>query len=474
MIIPKYTKKEIAHLQEAVHEKILGSWSCNADLDKEVKIFTAGEGCWLYDIHGRKILDTFSSLITTAVGHGRIEIGEAMLEQMKSLEFFPIYHDGFTVPQIKLAEKLAEIAPGDLEVTCFVNSGSEANEFAIKMARQYFWQTGQPNRTKVIARRGSYHGTTIGTTAVTGFATLRTVSTPVPGCLFAPQVKCSQCEFGLKYPSCKLCCLKGLEKLIQSEGPDTIAAIIMDPLPGSDSGYPLAPKEYIQGVRRLCDKYGILLIFDEVQTGFGKTGYWFACEYYGVVPDFLVASKAITSGYQPLGAVITKKRIADVFKQGPGSEFRSGSTYGGHTLACVAALKNLEIFEREHLVEHARDLGKYITKRFKELKKYSIVDTISGLGTLWAIELKSDKPIGIRIHDCCGEIPESARRCAECAGSIGAWIRNWCWENGMILRNNGNMLVIAPALVMTYEKFDMVMDFLHQGIQAAMKHFKIK
>ena len=155
MIIPKYSKKEIAHLQKAVHEKILGSWICNEDLDKEVKIFTAGEGCWLYDINGRKILDTFSSLITTAVGHGRIEIGEAMLEQMKSLEFFPIYHDGFTVPQIKLAEKLAEIAPGDLEVTCFVNSGSEANEFAIKMARQYFWQTGQPNLTKIIDRRGS-------------------------------------------------------------------------------------------------------------------------------------------------------------------------------------------------------------------------------------------------------------------------------------------------------------------------------
>ena len=170
MIIPKYSKKEIKQLEKSVHEKILGSWISNEDLDKEVKIFTAGEGCWLYDIHGRKILDTFSSLITTAVGHGRVEIGEAMLEQMKSLEFFPIYHDGFTVPQIKLAEKLAEIAPGDLEVTCFVNSGSEANEFAIKMARQYFWQTGQPNRTKVIARRGSYHGTTIGTTAATGFA----------------------------------------------------------------------------------------------------------------------------------------------------------------------------------------------------------------------------------------------------------------------------------------------------------------
>ena len=150
-----------------------------------------------------------------------------------------------------------------------------------------------------------------------------------------------------------------------------------------------------------------------------------------------------------MGAVITKKKIADVFKQGPGSEFRTGSTYGGHTLACVAALKNLEIFEREHLVEHARDLGKYITKRFKELKKYSVVDFISGIGTLWAIELKSDTP-------------------------IGTWIRDWCWENGMILRNNGNMLVIAPALVMTYEEFDLVMEFLHKGIQAAMKHFKIK
>ena len=449
MIIPKYTKKEIEHLKKAVHEKILGSWICNEDLDKEVKIFTAGEGCYIYDINGRKILDTFSSLITTAVGHGRTEIRDAIAKQMDSLEFFPIYHDGFTVPQIKLAEKLAELAPGDLEVSCFVNSGSEANEFAIKMARQYFWQIGQPNRKKIIARRGSYHGTTIGTTSVTGFADLREVSEPVPGCLFAPQVKCSQCEFGLKYPSCNLCCLRSLEKLIVSEGPETVAAIIMDSLPGSNSGYPLAPKEYIKGVRELCDKYGILLIFDEVQTGFGKTGYWFACQYYGVVPDFMDVSKAITSGYQPLGAVITKKKIADVFKQGPGSEFRTGSTYGGHTLACVAALANIEIFEKEHLVEHAAKLGKYIAKRFKELKQYSVVDTISGIGTLWAIELKSDKP-------------------------IGTWIRDWCWENGMILRNNGNMLVIAPALVMTTEEFDKVMEFLHNGIKAGMKHFKLK
>ena len=246
----------------------------------------------------------------------------------------------------------------------------------------------------------------------------------------------------------------------------------MDSLPGSNSGYPLAPKEYIQGVRKLCDKYGILLIFDEVQTGFGKTGYWFACEYYGVVPDFLDVSKAITSGYQPLGAVITKKKIADVFKQGPGSEFRSGSTYGGHTLACVAALKNLEIFEREHLVEHARDLGKYITKRFKELKKYSVVDFISGIGTLWAIELNPAKATSACTRG--GAKNEAAMPCDECVGSIGTWIRDWCWENGMILRNNGNMLVIAPALVMTYEEFDMVMDFLHKGILAAMKHFKLK
>ncbi len=455
MILPKYTPEEIARLKKDGREKVLGHWMCNEDLDKCLKIFTAGEGCDIYDIEGNKYLDTFSSLITNACGHCRKEIKEAVMKQMDSLEFFPNYHDGFAVPLIELAAKLAEIAPGDLGVTFFLNSGSEANETAVKMARQYFWQTGRKGKYKVIARRGSYHGTTLAATSFTGFSALREPVEPLLfGTLFAPQVKCSTCELGLEKSTCGMACLKALETLIKSEGPDTVAALIMDPLPGSNSGYPMPPDGYLQGVRALCDKYDILLIFDEVQTGFGKTGKWFACELWNVVPDILTVSKAITSGYLPLGAAITTQKIASVFNQGPGSEFRSGSTYGGHTLSCAAALANLKIFEDEHLVERAAETGKYIRAGLEKLFEYPIVGDVQGIGTLWAVELMADrktrKPLSV---------------------DAGSWIRDWCWDNGMILRNNRNMLVIAPALIITKEEVDRVMDFLRRGIRAAIEHF---
>ncbi len=455
MKLPVYPTEKKEQLKKDARKYILGHWMSNEDLDKALKIFTAGEGCDIYDIDGNKYLDTFSSLITNACGHGREEIRKAIDEQIQALEFFPNYHDGFTVPLIELAAKLAEIAPGDLEVTFFLNSGSEANETAVKMARQYFWQTGRKDRYKVISRRGSYHGTTLAATSWTGFSALREPVEPLLfGNLFAPQVKCGKCEFGLERNSCSLQCLKGLETLVKSEGPDTIAAIIMDPLPGSNSGYPMPPDGYMQGVRRLCDEHDIILIFDEVQTGFGKTGKWFACEHFGVTPDILTVSKAITSGYLPLGAAITTEKIAGVFNRGPGSEFRSGSTFGGHTLSCAAALANLEIFEKEHLVERAAEIGVYIKNRLDELFKYPIVGDIQGIGTLWAIEMMADR-------DSRRELPVDA----------GRFVRDWCWENGMILRNNRNMLVIAPALIITREEVDRMMDFLHRGIQAAICNF---
>ena len=449
-----FTDAEKARLKASARKHVLGHWMDNADLDKGVKIFTHGKGCRITDIDGNEFIDTFSNLVTCAIGHGREEIRLAIDEQLKALEFFPNYHDGFSAPLVKLAEKLAEIAPGDLEVTFFLNSGSEANETAVKMARQYFWQNGQKGRYKVISRRCSYHGTTLAATSWTGFSALREPVEPLmPGSIYAPQVKCSECEMGLKLPGCNMACLRELERIVVSEGPDTIAAIIMDPLPGSNSGYPVPPKGYLQGVRDLCDKYGILLIFDEVQTGFATTGKWFACEHFGVTPDILDVSKSITSGYAPLGACITTQKIASAFSE-PGKEFRSGSTYGGHGISCAAALANIEIMEREHLVERAAELGKKIREKLTELMEFDVVGDIQGMGTLWAIELMDDR--------------EKRTKLAE---PYGVFIRDWCYEHGMILRNNGNMLVIAPPIVITDEELDLVMNNLRQAIQAAMKHF---
>lgn len=458
MQLPKFTDNEIQQLEKTARERIITHWASNEDIARDPKIFIGGEGCYLYDIHGRKYLDTFSSLITTAVGHGRKEIKAAIDRQLEMLEFFPSYHDGFTVPLIKLADKIAEIMPGNLEVCFFLNSGSEANESALRAARQYHWARGKAHKYKVIARRGSYHGTTLGTASYTGFTGLRECFEPLlPGALFAPQVKCSECELGCDPSTCGLRCLKAVENIIKWENPETISAMIMDPLPGSNSGYPIPPDGYLQGIRELCDKYDIILIFDEVQTGFGKTGKWFACENWGVTPDIMSISKALTSGYLPLGMMITTKKIASVFNEKPGAEFRSGSTYGGHTLSCVAALANIEIMERENLVERAGEIGKYFTKKFAELKaKNRIIGEVHGMGTLWALKLVADRDSDKKL-----------------TVDVGTFIRNWCWKHGMIMRNNQNILVIAPALVITNEEIDTVVDYLDKAIPAAMEHFKL-
>lgn len=457
MELQEFSEKEKQQLQKNALEHVIVHWASNEDLAKEPKVFTAGEGCYIYDIHGNKYLDSFSSLITSIFGHGRPEMKQAVMEQMDRIAFFPNYHDSFTVPLLQLAEKLAEIMPGDLEVSFFVNSGSEANETALKMARQYHWANSEPHRYKVIARKRSYHGTTLGITSYTGIPALRECVEPlIPGALFVDPVNFYDCASGLDQSSYVLTCLKTLEEMIQWENPDTISAMIMDPIPGSNSGYPIPPDGYLQGVRELCDKYGILLVFDEVQTGFGKTGKWFACEHWNVTPDIMSVSKALTAGYLPLGVMTTTKKIAEVFNKEPGSEFRSGSTYGGHPVSCAVALATIDIMEKEEVVEQAAATGRYLKTELEKLYQYKIVGNVSGIGMIWAIELVADRDTNTKFD------PKL---------NVGTFIRDWCWEHGMILRNNGNMLVIAPALVMTREEVDIILGQLNEAIPIAMKHF---
>lgn len=453
-----YSEQHIEQLRDDAKNFVIPHYANNAELQKEPKIFTHGQGCYVYDIKGKKYLDTFASLLTTICGHHRQEIKQAVLEQMDKLEFWPNYVDQFTIPLIELAKKINEIMPGDLSVSFFVNSGSEANETAIKMARQYHYENGQPHRYKVIARRYSYHATTLGGTSVTGIPWFREYFEPlIPGCLFAPAARCCDCELGARYPECELACLKAMQKMIEWEGPQTISAIIMDPIPGSNIGYPLPPDGYLKGVRELCDKYGILLIFDEVQTGFGKTGKWFACEHWDVVPDIITIGKGFTGGYIPLGAAVTTTKVAQRFKD-PGHELRSGSTYGGHTLACAATLANINLIQKDKLVEKAAKTGLYLKSKLEELYKYPIVGDVRGIGMLWAVELMADRKIKKKFDPKIG---------------VGTFIRRWCWDNGMILRNNGDILVYAPALIMSEQEIDLMLNLTEKAIQEAIKHYAI-
>jgi len=454
----QWTEAEKAQLAQDALDYIIPHFASNAELAKGPKIFTRGEGCYVYDMDGRKYFDSFATLLTTICGHCRAEVTQAVREQMELLEFFPNYVDTFTVPLIKLARKLAEIMPGDLSVSFFVNSGSEANETALKMARQYHVERGERGRFKVIGRKDSYHATTLGGTSVTGLTWFREYFEPlIPGSLFASAARERDCPQGMTSRQYAEKCLQDLEDMIEFETPETIAAMIMDPIPGSNTGYPLPPEGYMEGVRELCDKHGIVLIFDEVQTGFGKTGNWFACEFWDVAPDIMTIGKGFTGGFIPLAATVTTPKIADVFRGKPGCELRSGSTYGGHTVACAATLANIEIIEREDLVRGAAEKGAYLREKLDALqRKYAIVGEISGIGLLWAVRLVADRET---------MAPFAADL------EVGSWIREWCYRNGVILRNNGDILVLAPSLVISREEIDMLVDLMDQAIGGAAAKF---
>lgn len=448
----EWTDAEKAQLREDAIDLIIPHFASNAELSKGPKVFVRGEGCFVWDLDGNRYFDSFATLLTTVCGHVRAEVTSAVKEQMELLEFFPNYVDAFTVPLIELARKLKQLMPGDLGVSFFVNSGSEANETALKMARQYHLERGEPHRFKFIARRDSYHATTLGAGAVTGLRWFREYFEPLmPGALFVNAARRRDVPEGMSEADYTAHLLAEIEKLIGDEGAQTIAGFIMDPLPGSNTGYPLPPEGYLQGVRELCDRHGILLIFDEVQTGFGHTGKWFFCEHGGVTPDIMTVGKGFTGGFIPLAATVTTPRVAEVFRRGPGTELRSGSTYGGHTVACAATLANIGIIESENLVENARLQGEYLKSRMDQMREqHPIVGTASGIGLLWALQLDVDPKLG-----------------------VGTWIRDWCYSHEMILRNNGDILVLAPSLVLTRDEADFMLDHMEEAIVAAQEHYGV-
>jgi len=451
--------KEIRQLQKDAARLIIPHFASNAELAKGAKIFVRGEGCYVYDAAGKKYFDSFATLLTTVCGHCRPEVTRVVAEQMNKLEFFPNYVDSFTLPLIELAKKLEKILPGDLGVSFFVNSGSEANETAMKMTRQYHLERGERTRYKFIARRDSYHATTLGGSSVTGLKWFREYFEPLlPGCLFVSAARENDRPAGMTSEAYGKQLLKELESLIAQEGALSIAGMIMDPIPGSNTGYPFPPKGYLQGVRKLCDRHGILLIFDEVQTGFGKTGKWFACEHFNVVPDIMTLGKGLTGGFIPLGITATTPKIASVFRKGPGTEFRSGSTYGGHTVACAATLENINIIEKEKLVQNAARMGAYIRQKLEKMRKYPIVGQTSGIGLLLAVKLVADRAKNTSLDPKLG---------------VGSWIREFCYQHGMILRNNGEILVIAPSLIISKKEADFMLGLIEASIKAAIKKFRL-
>lgn len=357
--------------------------------DGEVPVIDRGEGCYVYDQHGKRYLDGLSGLFTVQIGHGRTELGEAGARQSAKLGYFPTW--GFAhEPAIDLASRLAELAPGDLNRVFLTPSGGDAVETAIKMARQYWKLRGQPARTKLISRYLAYHGTSLGALSLTGVPSIKTPFEPlVPGAIKVQtpyRFRCHDCQH---LDACSLRCADDLELRIQMEGPDTIAAVFMEPLQNTGGAF-APPPGYWQRVREICDRYDILLVSDEVISAFGRLGHMFGSQRYGYQPDMITFAKGVTSGYAPLGGVMISDRIAEPFLASPGA-FLQGQTFGSHPVSCAVANANLDIFEAEDICGHVRRHEGTFNTMLQTLRDIPLVGDVRGEGYFYAIELVTDQ-----------------------------------------------------------------------------------
>lgn len=350
-----------------------------------------GEGCYLFDSTGRRYLDGSASASVVGIGHGRTEIWDELAKEGDRVTF--VYSGSFTHPwQEELALKIAGKAPDGMGAVYFVSGGSEANETAWKFARQYFVETGKPQKYKAIARWQSYHGVTLATLSLSGRTSWRQIFSPllldVPHIAPPYEYRCSYCS---GCGGCNLTCADDLERAILLEGPETVAAFFAEPIVGTTVAGLVPHPDYYRRIREICDRYDILFIADEVLCGYGRTGRAFAISAWDVVPDIVTLGKAIGSGYAPLGAMVVSEKVVDRFKAGTG-RFIHGFTYSGIPSSCFIGLKVHEIMDREGLFERPAMIGQYLEARLRSLQgKHEIIGDIRGRGLLWGIEFVADR-----------------------------------------------------------------------------------
>jgi len=424
----------------------------------EVPIIVKGEGCYVWDDHGRRYLDGLSGLFVVNVGHGRRELAAAAAAQAAELAYFPIW--SYAHPRaIELADRLADLAPGDLNRIFFTTGGSEAVESAWKLARQYFQAIGQPGRYKVIARNVAYHGTTMGALAITGIAGLRAPFEPLtPGAFHVPNTDRYRCPTCALAPQCTLACADAIEQVIEAEGPSTVAAVFLEPVQSGGGCFP-PPPGYFERVREICDRHGVLLVSDEVICGFGRLGYMFGCERYGYQPDIITVAKGLTSGYSPLGGTIASDRLVEPFLTDK-SAFLHGLTFGGHPVGCAVAMANLDIFEREDLLAHVRTNEPELQARLESLLDIPMVGDVRGAGYFWALALVKDKETRETFDD------------AESEDLLRGFLAPRLFEAGLVCRTDtrGDPIVqLSPPLIAGPEQFGEIESILRTVLTEAWK-----
>jgi adenosylmethionine-8-amino-7-oxononanoate aminotransferase len=358
--------------------------------DRPVPVIARGEGAYVFDDRGRKILDGLSGLFVVQAGHGREELARAAYDQAKELAFFPVW--SFAHPgAAQLAERLADLAPGDLDRVFFTTGGGEAVESAWKIARQHFKLTGKPGKYKAISRAVAYHGTTMGALSITGIPAAKMPFEPlVPGSIRVPNTNIYRAtEHADDLDAYSVWAADQIELAIEMEGPDTVAAVFLEPVQNSGGCFP-PPPGYFQRVREICDRHDVLLVSDEVICAFGRLGHTFACDRYGYVPDIITCAKGMTSGYSPIGATIVSERIMAPFLEGD-TMLPHGFTFGGHPVSAAVALANLDLFEKEDLLGNVRRNEDAFRATLEKLTDLPIVGDVRGDGYFYGIELVKDK-----------------------------------------------------------------------------------
>lgn len=419
-------------------------WTQMAE-EGEPAVMVGGEGVRVTDSEGKSWIDVNGGYNSVNVGYGRTEIAEAAYEQMLKITYFPV--GTTTPPTIKLAEKLAQIAPGSLSRVWPVSGGSEANETALKITRAYHKRRGEPGRYKVISRKGSYHGFTGGVLWHGNNANVPRFDfePEYPGVVHAPQPNPYHCEMGGQTPSeCAIRCAQAVEDLIKFHDPSTVAAVIAEPV-AMPQGAVVPGDEYWPMLREICDRYGVILIADEVICGFGRTGKMFGVEHTGIVPDIMTVAKGILSSYLPLAATIVKSEIADAFV-GEGNIFTHTLTFGGHPVTAAAALKNIEIIETENMVQNSADVGAYFKEQCEGLMEdHSVIGDVRGRGMLVAMELVSDRETRAKFP------PET---------KIAARLNEKFKKHGLVLRVPNEIINMGPPLCITREEVDEIVHAL--------------
>jgi putrescine aminotransferase len=419
-------------------------------VEKGITVMSRGEGVHVFDSEGNKYIDLVAGVTRPIhLGYGNAELAQAIYDQMMALAYFtPLLFAN--EPAIKLAEVLSEITPGALNRFTFECGGSEAVETAMKLAKHYHYFKGDKGRYKVLSRKGAYHGVNgIGVRALGSMVPMRHMMEPLaPGSVFAESPYCYRCPYDQIYPSCDIVCARNIEHTIEFEGPELFSAMIGEPIQ-QGFGALAPPKEYWPIIREICDKFGILLIIDEVICGFGRTGKMFATEHFNVQPDIMTMAKGITSGYVPLGAVgVTDAVMAPI------AVFNHLHTYGNHPVCCAAGLKTIEIIQRENLVEASEKLGKYFLEGLQELDRHPIVGEIRGTGLWTAIDFTADKRTRAPLP------AEHLANMVERAKKKGLIIK---------LAPGRQALEFAPALTIQKEEIDAALKIIGESISEEEK-----